>query len=367
MKLLDRYILGKIWPPALLSALVISFVVVGGAVRTQMRELLERIPLSQIAILDIARIAFYALPTLVGYIFPITFLLGIMIVFSRLAQRNEQIAMKAAGIPLKRVVLPVVLLGALLSGIAFVVADQCQPWAYWRLMRLITREMPLRMTLESLPTGVMHEFGDWRVYMGRREPGGVLRDIVILHPEGEGANAFYADSARVSYEAGRPYLELRHGYFIPNDPRQHFMFESLRKAAPTLAPGRIPGVSEGMTIAQLFSEEARLAQRFDETGALPVAGELRDARIEIKNRLAFPLMCLAVSIVGAPVGARARRAGHSHAFTIGFAIIGGYFVLRKLVELPVLLPLWPTVALGQIPNLVLCLVGMALIWRVDRV
>ncbi len=367
MKLLDRYILGKIWPPALLAALVISFVVVGGAVRTQMRELIERMPISQIAVLDIARIAFYALPTLVGYIFPITFLLGIMIVFSRLAQRNEQIAMKAAGIPLKRIVWPVVLLGTALSGVAFIVADQCQPWAYWRLMNLVTREMPLRLTIESLPTGVMHEFGDWRVYMGRREPGGVLRDIVILQPEEEGANAFYADSARVVQVEGRPHLELRHGYFIPSDPRQHFMFEYLKKATPTLKPGRMPGASEGMTIAQLFREETRLAQRFDETGALPVAAELRNVRLEIKNRMAFPLMCLAVSIVGAPIGARSRRAGHSYAFTIGLAIVGGYFVLRKIVEMPLLLPLSATVALGQIPNILLCLIGAALIWRVDRV
>lgn len=367
MKILDRYIVGHIWPPATLAALVISFVVVGGAVRTQMRALVERMPISQIAVSDIVRIAFYALPTLVGYIFPITFLLGIMVVFSRLAQRNEQVAMKAAGIPLKRIVLPVVILGALLSGVAFFVSDQCQPWAYWRLMRLVTAEMPLRMTIESLPTGVIHELGAWRVYLGHREPDGVLRNIVILQPEEDGANAFYADSARLVMREGRPHIELLDGYFIPNDPRQHFMFESLSKATPSLAPDRIPGASEGMTIAQLLSEEKRLTQRFEETSALPVAGELRDVRLEIKNRLAFPLMCFAVSIVAAPIGARSRRAGHSYAFIVGLAIIGGYFILRKLVELPLLLPLSATVALGQIPNALLCVIGMALIWRVDRI
>ncbi|HDP35184.1 MAG TPA: YjgP/YjgQ family permease [Candidatus Hydrogenedentes bacterium] len=367
MRLIDRYILGKIWPPAALAALVICFVVVGGAVRSQMRELLERIPMTQIAVLDILRIAFYALPTLVGYIFPITFLMGIMFVFSRLAQQNELTAMKAAGVPLKRIVLPVIIFGAMLSGIAFVVADQCQPWAYWRLMRLVTTDMPLRMSVEMLPTGVMHEYGEWRVYLGRRDPGGILRDIVILQPEEEGANAFYADRARVVEIDGRKHLELEHGIFIPRDPHRHFMFESLVKAAPTPATSKAPGANEGMTIAQLCGEERRLRKQFDETGALPVGIDLRKVRLEIKNRLAFPLMCLAVSIVGAPVGARSRRAGQSFAFTIGLAIIVAYFVLRKLMELPLLLPLSATVALGQIPNMMLCMLGIVLIWRVDRV
>ncbi len=367
MRLLTRYILGKIWPPALLAAIVISFVVVGGSVRTEMRTISERIPISQMAVTDIIQIGVYALPTMVGYIFPITFLMGIMFVFSRLAQYSELTAIKAAGIPLKRVVLPVVVLGALLSVVAFIVADIAQPWAYGRLVRLITMELPLRMTVDALPTGVIHEVGDWRVYVGGREADGRLRDIVILQPQEEGANAFYADSARLLSRDGVAHLELQHGYFIPNDPKQHFSFESLVNAAPMPKPMKMPGKSEGLTLAELKREEQRLAALFKETEALPVGVELRSMRLEIKNRLAFPMMCLAVSIVGAPLGARTKRAGKSYAFSLGLCIIGVYFILRKVVELPMLLPLTTTVALGQTPNIFLCLIGLALIFRVDRI
>ena len=367
MRLIDRYITGKIWPPVLLAAAVISFVVVGGAVRTQMQDLMEHMPVTQISVLDIARITFYALPALASYIIPVTFLMGVMFVFSTLAQRNELTAMKAAGVPLKRIVLPVLVFGMVLSGLLFVVADRCQPWAYCKLIRLVTTEIPLRMSLEMLPTGVMHEFGDWRVYLGHREPNGELRDIVILQPEAEGANAFYADSAGVIIVNGEKHIELRQGLFIPNDPRQHFMFDSLTKSIPVPDMGKLQGASDGMTTSQLFVEEKRLKKSFDETGALPVGIALHKIRVEIKNRLAFPLMCLAVSIVGAPLGARSRRSGKSFAFTVGLIIIAGYFALRKLVELPLLLALPVTVGLGQIPNLLLCILGLIMIWRVDRV
>lgn len=367
MRLIDRYIIGKIWPPAVLAAVVISFVVVGGAVRTQMEELLERVPVTQIGILDIGRIVFFALPALANYIFPVTFLMGVMFVFSILAQHNELTAMKAAGIPLKRIVLPVIIFGAVLSGIAFVVSDRIQPWSHYRFMRLVTVDLPLRVSLDMLPTGVMHEFGDWRVYLGHRDSDGVLRDIVILQPDKQGANAFYADSASMVSIDGERHIELQNGLFIPSDPRQHFMFKSLEKAVPKLHADKIPGSTERLTVSQLFAEERRLKKKYDETGALPVGVDLYKIRVEIKNRLAFPIMCLAVSIVGAPIGVRSKRSGKSFAFSIGLLIIAGYFALRKLVELPLLLPLSATVALGQIPNLLLCIVGLIMIWRVDRV
>lgn len=367
MRLLTRYILGKIWPPALLAAFVISFVVVGGAVRTEMRTISERIPVSQMAVMDIVRIGCYALPTMVGYIFPITFLLGIMFVFSRLAQHSELTAMKAAGIPLKRIVMPVVALGAVLSVAAFFVADRAQPWAYWRLINLVTTELPLRMTVDALPTGVIHEVGDWRVYLGEREPDGRLRDIVILQPGEEGANAFYADSARLVQRDGVAQLELHDGYFIPSDPKQHFSFESLVNTAPLPKAMKMQSAREGFTLAQLRAEEARLSEVFRESESLPVGVELRNIRLEIKNRLAFPLMCLAVSIVGAPLAARSKRTGQSYAFSLGLGVVGLYFMLRKMVELPLLLPLSTTVILGQAPNVLLCLIGLVLIWRVDRV
>ncbi len=118
---------------------------------------------------------------------------------------------------------------------------------------------------------------------------------------------------------------------------------------------------------ELLSEERRLGDVYEQTGSLPVAGELHGIRIEIKNRFTFPLMCLAVSLVGAPIGARTQRSGRSYAFAVGLSMICLYFVLRKLVEPAFLASLPLTVAMGQIPNLLLAVTGAVLIGRVDRV
>ena len=368
MKLVSRYTLRQIGVPALLAAVVIGFFIVGGTVRNQMGELIELIPADQVRVLDVSRISFYALPTLAGYIIPITFLMGIMFAFSRMAQHSEMIAMKAAGIPLKRIVLPVIAAGALLSGVVYVAQDMGRPWAYLRLMSLMKVELPLRLTIDMLPTGSIQEYGGWRVYIGKREPDGTLRNLTVLQPAEEGgANAFYADSARLTREDGRPVLEMRKGYLVPADPTRHITFETLKQPVPTPETQKIPNLNDGMTMSELLSEERRLGDVYEQTGSLPVAGELHGIRIEIKNRFTFPLMCLAVSLVGAPIGARTQRSGRSYAFAVGLSMICLYFVLRKLVEPAFLASLPLTVAMGQIPNLLLAVTGAVLIGRVDRV
>jgi lipopolysaccharide export system permease protein len=366
--LLNRYILRQIWAPAVLAFVVISFLAMIGGIR----EYLEVLPLDQITLLDLSRISLFSLPSLVGYIIPITFLMGILAAFGRLAQNNELVVMKAAGIPLKRIVLPVVVAGVLLSGVCFLIQDQVQPWAVSRILKLIYSDLPLRASMDLLAPGTMHEFGGWRVYIGRKDPhSGTLYQLMILKPEDDGkASVYYANSARIERIDGQSRLVLREGHLIPPAKDERIMpivFERSEINVPKLAEKERPAARAAQTLGQLFAREDRYAAEFAESQAVPVYRELMKARNEISERLSFPLMCLAVALVAGPLGARAPRAGRSFVFASGFLILVTYFTLRSALEPDFLLDMPIVIALGQIPNLVLCTAGMLLIWRVDRI
>lgn len=369
MKIFTRYILRQIWVPALLAATVISFLAVAGGVQDQLTALMDSAPISQITLSDISQISILILPTLVALIVPVTYLLGIMVTFGRMAQSNELTALKAAGVPLRKAVGPVIALGLFLSGFTFLVQDQAQPWANRKLSDLLTSDLPLRVTLDMLPTGVMHSYGNWRVYLGGKDDDGTLRDIVVLQPHDDGgADAFYAESAQVVKEGGAHYIVLRDGYLIPSDEARKTSFQTLKHKIPPLAT-RAPLTSrESMSLVELLAENVRTGKIYTETRAIPVMVELRKLRLEIGERLAFPLMCLAVSLVAAPLGARTPpRSGRTYTFAIGFLIVGGYFVLRKVAEPPWLPDLPSAILIAQIPNFVLSTIGLAFLIRVDRV
>ncbi|MCC6142959.1 MAG: LptF/LptG family permease [Candidatus Hydrogenedentes bacterium] len=368
MGLLNRYILRQIWTPAVLAFVVISFLAMIGGIR----EYLEVLPLDQITILDLSRISLFSLPSLVGYIIPITFLMGILAAFGKLSQNHEIVVMKAAGVPLKRLVMPVVMAGVILSGLCFLIQDQLQPWAVSRIVKLIYSDLPLRASMDLLAPGTMHEFGGWRVYIGRKDArSGTLYNLMILKPEDEGqASAYYAKSARVERIEGNSRLVLREGYLIPpaKDGRiMPIVFEKSEINVPKLAEQERPAARAAQTLGQLLAREDKFTTEFAQTQSIPIYRELLKARNEIKDRLSFPLMCLAVALVAAPLGARAPRAGRSFVFASGFIILVTYFTLRSALEPNVLLPMPLVLAMGQVPNLLLCTAGLILIWRVDRV
>lgn len=367
MTILTRYTLRQIWIPALMAAVVISFVVLLGTIGQELGNVMEQLPIAQITMMDISLISIYSLPTLAGFIFPVTFLLGIMLTFGRMAQSSELIAAKAAGIPLRRLVLPVIATGAALSAVTFVVTDRVQPAAYQRLVQLLGSDMPHRITFDVFPTGVMHEFGDWRVLIGRRSPDRTLHDIIVLTTEGDDVTAYYAESARQFGSEGRPWVEMNNVQVVSGSLTSYT--ERITNPLPVLEPLDLEGEREGWSLGRLLREEARTGEAAT-SGNFNTQKLLAKIRRDIGERLSFPLMCLAVSIVAAPLGARAQRSGRSFTFATGVAIIAVYFILRTVLKdfLPDIPPpsLATTILVTQIPNLVLVAAGLVLTWRVDR-
>lgn len=363
--ILTRYTLRQIWIPALMAAVIISFVVLLGSIGEQVQFLLEKLPIAQLTVFDISRISLYSLPSLAGFIIPVTFLLGIMLTFGRMAQTSELTAAKAAGIPLRRLVFPIIATGAAVSVGCFLLLDQGQPWAYQRLSHLLGSEMPLRVTLDVVPTGVMHEYGDWRVYIGSRDADRTLHNVIVLQERGDNIHAHYAKSARVIDEGGVARLEMNDVWPIQEN-QMTVNVESSRITLPKLKTFELEGQREGWTLARLLQEE-RVLREAAKSGNYTTLGELANLRTEIADRFAFPLMCLAVSIVAAPVGARALRSGRSYTFASGLVIVAAYFILRAMLKDAKLPSMESAILVAQVPNLVLIGFGMLFIWRVDRV
>ncbi|MBI1321443.1 MAG: LptF/LptG family permease [Candidatus Hydrogenedens sp.] len=371
MKIVARYILQQIWVPALMSAAVVAFLITTSGIRDSINVLFEQVPFVQLRFLDIFLIAAFTLPSAINYILPITFMFGIMFAFGRLAANSELVALRAAGISLRRIVSYVLLFGGVLSVGCFALQNVAQPWAMTRLSDLLMRDVPLRMSIDTLPVGVMHQFGGWQIYVGGHERGGTLTDIMMLQPEPDGgATTFYAERAHVESTPEGSRIVMEHGHYIPataGDEVRRVTFSSLSKSIPRVEPSEEIQVRHSLTISKMLAREQETAQRFEETGALPVMAELRKDRIEIGQRFSLPLMCLAAAMLATPLGARTKRAGRSYAFATGLGVVVAYFTLVNLSLPPFVPSLAVAIAMAQIPNITLAAAGLAAIYRVDRV
>lgn len=370
---LTRYCLSEIAVPAILAMLIIGFIGVANELRERRGPLSD--VLDYISGWEMARLILYFSPTLVAYLIPIAFMMGILLAFGRLAQNNEITAMKAAGIPLKRLVIPVVLVGALLSAVTFVLQDRVQPQAIARANQLIFNELPQRVTLDVLPVGVMKEIGGVRVYFEDRDIATrTLKEIVVIQQR-DGRNIIYraetAQFEKATVEGGESRLVLRKCRVISPAPGDDKTDQTSDEVTVTLAPAmfsKAPGGHRSMTMPELIEEEKRATANFKNAGNNRNAREnLRTLRTEISDRITLPLACLAVSLAAAPLAVRAPRSGRSYSFAIGIALLGGYYLLRILLEAKSVHPLEDYIIRGLAPNIVLCIVGLWALWRVDRV
>lgn len=367
--LLTRYTLREIAVPALLAVAVIGFV--GVAQELRERHMDKNLPLEFISGWDVARLVFYFSPTLAAYIIPITYMMGILLAFGGLAQNNEITAMKAAGIPLKRAIAPVIATGLLLSGLSFVLMERVQPLAVAKANHLLYVELPQRITLEVLPTGSVQDIGEWRVYFaGRDAANKTLTGIVIRVPKQNGEWVFYANEARFIDDPKGAVLVLRDGYIIvpqQNDTVTRAVFSDWTMPVPAMMMRSATGLRHTLSLNDLFAKEKQAATI---QAASPSRGKSEDLRLtrgEIADRITLPLASLAVSIIAAPLAVRSPRSGRSFSFALGFAIIFVFYMLRNLLEPSDLVSLNNAILRGLLPSLLLCAAGAVAVWRVDRV
>jgi len=368
--------MAEIAVPAILAMLVIAFVGVGN----ELRERAEVIEVGLIQASDLARLVLYFLPTLVSYIVAVTYMIGVLMAFGALNQSNEIVAIKAAGIPLRQLVVPVILWGGVLSVFCFVLQDRAQPWAWKRVNTLLYEELPQRATLEVLPIGVMHKFGDLRIYIGGRDvETKTLYDIEIIQPLPDGkSKVFYAKSAQFVREASGMKLILRDGHFFQPTSGDFYprnMIDNFPFSLPSPSSLKAPSLRRTLHLTELFDEEKVLLKSYEEGRSNNLAieeqthrkTELLRMRLEIAERITLPLAALAVSFVAAPLAVRSQRGGRSYSFAIGFVVILAFYLLRSMLEAGSLKPMSEILFRGMLPIILFSFIGMWAVWRVDRV
>src|SRR5947209_4116128 len=114
-RLLERYVIGAIVPYFLLALLLLT-----GILYAQQSVRLTELVVGLGVPADITyEIALGLLPGVLVFTLPVALLTGVMIGLSRLGTDSELIAMRAAGVGTWRLIYPVLLLGLILSGLAF--------------------------------------------------------------------------------------------------------------------------------------------------------------------------------------------------------------------------------------------------------
>ncbi len=289
-------------------------------------------------------LAYYThyMPFVVVLTAPVAMLLATLLAVGRFTRSNELTAMKGSGVSLYRILVPVLLLAAALSGASLVVAETVVPLATRH--RLDIQDTHIRRRpLRSVRSDVIYMRPDGTTLLAKRfdTRNSTLEEVTVQSFGPDLKPSTRVDAATGTWEGGRWVLHDGRVRRFTATTESTDAFESfeLPYADPTpqeLATRLLK--PEELGYADLRAHIARLRASGTDPGDLPV---------QLALKLSFPFVVFIMTLLGAPIAAGARRGGFALAFTGALAISFLYYgvlqvgsVLGRQGMLPPTLSAW---------------------------
>jgi len=267
-------------------------------------------------------------PEMFVHIMPMALLLALLFCLANLSKHNELIAMRASGISLGRLAVPLLAVGLAAGIVVFAVNELFVPHGREQadaLRAAVKGRNGRDWLLENFFFDNTMEHRDW--FARRFDTREFEMDNVEVHDRKEDGAAkvdVYAESAR--WRDGQWHFLNATVYDYRRDPPLVVSVAETNFPALKESPKRL--AVEGKKPSQLTSTELRRYIR-TQRRANHLAG-LAKYEVELQTRYAFPTTCLIVVLIGIPLGMRVSRSGPLLGVSTALTLVVSFYFLNYI-------------------------------------
>ena len=358
MRILDRYIVHEVIRHAFLGLIIFTFVLfVPKLVRLMELFVRHSGSGSQIGVLFLCII-----PNILVFTIPMAVLIGVLLGLGRMSMDSEIIALTSLGISRRRILWPVGVLAVFGAALTLVMTLWLAPLAIRTFRHIENDLIASQVSFQVQPRVFDERFPHMVLYINDVSASGTHWNGVFLAEAGgeSGSRITVAESAIVIAEPRLGKLELHlnggstHEFFVAD--AEHYSVTAFgRSDWPVEVSGMAPAKER-----ETSNPERSLGDLWGDRGK-----GWRDARVELHQRFAFPVACLVFALIAVPLGAQPRRGGRAAGSLLAVVVIASYYLLfivgaglARQGVLPPSVGMW-------IANLVLALIGVALLPRME--
>ncbi len=207
MKKLDILVLRSYIGPLLLTFFIVLFLLVMQFLWKWIDELVGK----GLDWFVIVQLIAYASTVLVPMALPLAILLASLMTFGNLGETSELTAIKAAGIPLQRVMYPLIVLSILISIGAFFISNNLMPVANLKFQSLLYDIRNKQPTFNIKENTFYNGIKGYSIRVLKKDKKrNMLYDVIIYDYSKDGTNrsVTLADSAKMSFTPDKMYLML---------------------------------------------------------------------------------------------------------------------------------------------------------------
>lgn len=362
MKILRNYFLKEFIGPLFLALGVLTFVMLLGNL-VKITDLLIN---KGVDILSVTKLFLFMIPYLLTYTLPVAALTAVLLSLGRLSSDNEIIAIKASGVNLISLIVPLLIVGIILSLVLFIFNDQVIPYAHYASRKTMV-EVGIKNPTAYLEPGVfINSFQNYILFIYRIDEN-KLNNVRIYQPQGEGKATRTIVAKRGEFiaipEKNVIKLKLIDGTSDEPDPENPTNFYKLNFKTYFMTLSLIQGQDKDkmekkpkdMTIQELKNEIKKLREEKIDPAPLIT---------EINSKISLAFSCFIFILFGTPMAVITRRREKSLNFGIAFLIVGLYYlILLGAQSLSLQGYANPTLAMWT-PNIIFGVIGAILTYRI---
>jgi lipopolysaccharide export system permease protein len=357
MKIVDRYVLKEMISPFLVSMFAFVVLWIGRVIYDNMDLIIEmRSPLPLVV-----RLVIYQIPWVLGMSLPLATLFSVSLSVNRLGRDSEITSIRMAGTPIRRVFLPIFVIGLIASVVTFWLGESATPWAN----REAERTKRCILGLQRVPPiqeNVFFQSEGYCFYVQRVErsgPAGILlHNIMVYEPGALGSYPRLITAPQASNQ--KNYWVLHNGVMhkLGDDGLTQYeaKFETMKLD--------LNRAVQALWDSQKTTEEMGFRELQTQIGLFSGAGrEVTKMRVDWHFKMSIPLSCLVFALCAAPLSLKYSRIGSYSGILLGVVIMFFYWNILLLGKFLGSGGLVPPFLAGWSQDIVFTIIGVYLIWR----
>jgi lipopolysaccharide export system permease protein len=323
MRVLRNYVLKEALGPFILSLVVLTTIMLLG----NLVKLVNLVVNKGVDILLVLKSFIYMIPFLLAFTIPISCLAAVLLAFSRLSSDNEIIAIRTSGISIFKLILPLIIIGLILSLILVILNDQIIPYSHFASRKTLS-EIGVQNPAAALEAGIFIDSFAGSILFIYRIEDNKLYQVRIYQPQGEGktTRTIVAKKGEFVVLPNEKKIKLKLMDGTSDEPdiknpeifyklnfKTYFMTLDLAKTT-----GKITKKPKDMTLKEVRDEIKKLKEL--SIDATPLF-------TEYYKKISLAFSCLVFILLGFPLAIIVHRREKAANFALAFLIVAIYYLL----------------------------------------
>jgi len=358
MRIIRNYILKECLQPFTLSISVLTSVFLLG----YLPQLANKVINNGVSVTAMSQVFLYYIPILLGYTLPIACLITVILALGHMSAENEILAMRASGIHLFRLLVPLTVVGIALCLVVYLLNDRIIPEAYDAQTRIL-QETGSQDPSAMLEAGsFINAFDKYIIFIYRIE-GDLLYGVRIYEPApNKPTKTIIAEQGEFVHVPGKAQLMLKLLNGTSDEPdlsnpnnfyklnfQQSFIRMDLSKKKSTGEKK-----SKAMTLRELSNKIHSLRKMSIDPSPLIA---------EYQRRMAWSLSPLIFIFLGFPFAAITNRRAKSANLLYALLFAAPYYILSLACQGMASQNVFNPIVLMWVPNGVALLAAIFFNWK----